>query len=318
MTMIRENWPTLLLPGLRKTFHERLRDRSELFKREEVFGPGQGSRKAQESHQGIGEMGSDGFNQFQRNRRVPYDDFDPGFKTDLVHRSFAKGMIVERELMEDNQYPDAGIPREVTEEVEKLGNAAAIHREKSAANLFRNAFTDSGVDDEGHPIAGADGVGLCSEAHPLSPSNASTQSNEGTLSFGRDNVKTTALAMREFTDDRGELVSIKPDLLLVPPELGDAARILVGTTNEPGSDHNDINTLKGRYTVVEWDYLTDSNAWFMIDSGLKGDHLVWYDRVLPEFDTEGDFDAIQAKYRAFYRFSRGYDAWQWIFGQNPS
>lgn len=317
MTMIKENWATLLLPGLRKIWHTRMRDREELFKRTSIF-PIDSSQKAAESTQGIGELGPDGWNEFQKTGRVGYDAFDRGFKTDLVHRRFAKGMIVERELMDDNLYAAAGIPKSVKQEVGKLADSAALHREKSAVNVFRNAFTDSGVDDEGHPIAGSDAVGLCSEAHPLSPENAATQSNEGTLALSKDNIKETNLLMRRFTDDRGELVVIKPGTLLVPPELGDAARIIVGTDKDPDSAENAINTLKGRYKVVEWDYLTDANAWFMMDDILKEEHLVWYDRILPEFDSEGDFDTIQAKYRGYYRFSRGWDAWQWVFGHNPA
>lgn len=317
MTMIRDNWPTLLLPGLRRIFHTRMRDTEELFKRTSIF-PIEDSTKATESTQGIGEMGADGWNNFQKTRRITYDDFDPGFKATLEHRTFAKGMVVERELMDDNQYGAAGIPRQVKQRVEKLSRSAALHREHSAANVFRNAFTDVGIDDEGHPIAGYDGVGLCSTAHPLSPTSADVQSNEGTLDMTKENIAATKLLMRRFTDDKGELVVIKPGTLLVPPELGERAVIINGTINDPDSAENAINPQKGRWNIIEWDYLTDANAWFMLDDGLKSEHLVWYDRVAPEFDSEGDFDTVQAKYRGYYRFSRGWDAWQWIFGHNPA
>jgi hypothetical protein len=295
-----------------------MRETEVLFKRTDLF-PIDTSTKASESTQGIGEMGSGGWNNFRKTRRLGYDGFDPGFKTTLEHRVFAKGMIVERELMEDNQYPNAGIPRQVKQEVQKLGRSAALHREHSAANVFRNAFTDAGEDDEGMPIAGFDGVGLCSEAHPLGPENAATQSNEGTLALTADNLATTKLLMREFTDDVGELIVVAPGHLLVPPELGDTARIINETDRDLGTANNDVNPQKGRWKITEWDYLTDPNAWFMIDDGLKSEHLVWYDRVAPEFDSEGDFDSGgDAKYRGYYRFSRGWDAWQWIFGHNPA
>lgn len=317
MTLISENWANLLTPGLRSLFHTRLRSREDLFKRSTVFNV-ETSQRAFEDFQGVGEVGTAGFNEFAKTGRVPYDEFELGWKTRLEHRRFAQGIVIERELMDDNLYAGAGIPKSVTGRVEKLADAAAVHREKSAASLFTNAFTDSGLDSEGFAIAQADSVGLCSTAHPATPTNTSTQSNEGTLALSSANLTTTALLMREFTDDRGELVSIKPDTLLVPPELEETALQIVGSDRVLGSANNDVNINKGRYNVVAWDYLTDSNAWFVIDSVLKDQHLVWLDRIAPEFAMAEDFDTIQAKWRAYYRFSRGADAWQWILGQNPS
>lgn len=317
MTLISEIWGNLLTPGLRKIFHARMRQREELFKRAQVF-PIDTSQRQFEDFQGVGEVGTAGFNEFAKTGRVPYDEFELGWKTRLEHRRFAQGIVIERELIDDNLYADAGIPKSITGKVTKLADAAAVHREKSAASLFTNAFTDSGVDAEGFPIAGADSVGLCSTAHPATPTNSSTQTNEGTLSLTGGNLTTTALLMREFTDDRGELINVHPDTLLVPPELEETALQIVGTDRVLGSNNNDININKGRYNVVAWDYLTDSNAWFVIDSMLKSEHLVWLDRIAPEFAMTEDFDTLQGKWRGYYRYSRGFDAWQWIYGQNPS
>lgn len=313
MTMIARNWPTLLAPGLRKVFHLRLRKREELFKRTQIF-PVDTSQKAYEDYQGIGELGQEGWNEFEKVGRVPYDGFDPGFKTRLEHREYAKGVVLQRKLMDDNLYPEAGIPKDYTGKVEKLADSAGVQREKSAADVFANAFTDTGLDAEGFSVGGADGVGLCSTAHVDSPSHSSTQSNKGTEAFGEAAVKATQLAMRRFKDDRGQQIAIHPDTLLVPPELEEAALKLLNSELMAGTNFNDVNVLKGRFNVVAWDYLTDPKAWFMIDSGLKSQHLVWLDRVDPEFDSTQDFDTIQAKFRAYMRYSRGFDDWRWLFG----
>jgi len=311
--MISENWAALLEPGLRRVFHLRMRAREALFKRTVVF-PTDSSVRAFEDMQGVGELGTDGWN-IEDSGRVQYDRFRRGYLTRLEHREFAKGVVVERKLMEDNLYPGAGIPREITGRVEKLATSAAIKREKSAANVFINAFTDSGTDDEGQPIAGADLVGLCSTAHPNGPDGQSgTQSNEGTTALSRTSLRDTALDMREFTDDAGELVLANPNQLLIPPELEDTAEIITRSEQDPDSAENAVNPQRGRYQITSWDYLTDANNWFLIDSALKEEHLVWLDRVLPEFASEGDFDTLQAKYRGYMRFSRGFDDWRWIFG----
>ncbi len=317
MAMIPENWPTLLAPGLRKVFHTRMRSRDANFKRTSIF-PVETSTRAYEDYQGVGELGSDGWSQFEKTGRVSYDGFEAGWKTRLEHREFAKGVTIQRKLLEDALYPAAGIPNSVNSRVEKLADSAAVHRERSAAEIFINAFTDSGVDSDGFSVAGADSVGLCSTAHPATPSNSSTQSNEGTLALTSANVSATRLLMRAFTDDRGELIVVNPDLLLVPPELEETALQIVGTDLEVGSANNTINTNKNRYEVVSWDYLSDANAWFLIDKMLRDQHLVWLDRTAPEFQSTSDFDTLQAKFRGYSRFSRGFSGWQWIYGNNPS
>lgn len=313
--LIEGNWQALLTPGLRRIFHLRMRARDDLFKRTNIF-PTDTSQRAFEEHQGIGELGTDAWNEFERTGRVPYDRFARGFKTQLAHHEFAMGVIVERKLIDDNLYPGSGIPKSISGRVEKLADSLAVKREKSAATLFNNAFTAAGSDNEGFPIPGADGVALCSASHPNGPEDTTTQSNTGVLTLTQDNVTATRILMRKFKDDRGELVSISPDTLLVPPELEEAATIINNTPRDVGTNNNDVNVQQGRWNIVSWDYLTDATRWFMIDSVLREQHLVWYDRVEPEFQSEENFDTLAGKWRAYMRYSRGFDDWRWVFGQD--
>jgi len=193
--------------------------------------------------------------------------------------------------------------------------------EQDAVNVFINGFTDSGTNRMGASMAGADGVGLLSTAHPYSPRNTNTtQANEGTLALNIDNLDTTRQAMRNFTDDKGNLLGISPDLLLVPPELERTATQMLSerAIYEPGSAQYDVNMFSGRLRPIVWDRLTDSNAWFMIDSTLMKSHLIWQWRIRPEFSQAEDFDGLTAKYRGYMRYGIGWTDWKWIYGQNPS
>lgn len=318
--IIAQNWPMLLVPGLRKIWHTSMGATERTFMRTTIF-PIETSRKARESYQGVGELGSDMWNQFEKMGRVPYDGLSPVWPQELVHRRYAGGMQIEREAIEDNLYGDSGLPTEIPRDAAAraaaLGRSAAIHRERSAAALFNNAFTDAGTDEEGHPIAGPDGVGLVSTAHKHSATNAATQSNEFTLALTGDNLNTVKLAMEAFTDDRGNLSPSNPDTLLVPPALENIARIINGSELDPTSANNAINPNKGRWEIVVWKWLRDPTAWFVIDSARKRESLVWLDRVLPEFAAESDFDTFIAKYRGYYRFSRGWNDYRWIAGSKP-
>ncbi len=74
----------------------------------------------------------------------------------------------------------------------------------------------------------------------------------------------------------------------------------------------------GRLRPLVWNRLTDANAWFLMDSRLLKQHLIWQWRIRPEFAQDGDFDGIQFKFRAYMRYTIGWRDWRFIYGQNPA
>lgn len=311
MTIAAANWAELLTPQTTEAFYVGFTNdgrRASLIP--QVYRM-ETSQRAFEEHIGVGQFSSAGWN-FERTGRVEYDDRNKGYLKRFTHAEFAKGFIVQRKLIDDN------MTSVVFDNANELGDSAFRFREKAAALTFNNGFTDSGTDDYGFPIAGPDAVGLLSLAHPYSPIDATTQANEGTLSLTKDNVRTTRQAMMAFKDDRGDKLNVMPDLLLVPPELEDDALTIVRSSLDPTSANNAINPQAGRFQVVTWHYLTDTNAWFMVDSGRMKRDLIWYERIPVEFGREQDFDTFESKFRAYMRFSRGWRDYRFIFGQNPS
>ena len=312
-----ENWAELLTPGLRSIFHLRLHNRESLFKRSDLFTTDTSTRSYEEILP-IGEMDSNNWD-FEDNGRVQYGEFEKGYKARWTHIEFAKGFTVRRKLVDDNLYPGAEIPKTLTQQATKLADNAALQRERSAASLFNGAFTDSGVDVNGFPYTGPDGVGLCSAAHPLSPTNTSdTQTNEGVLALTIDNVRDTKVAFNAFTDDKGEPLALDPGTILVPPELEDTLFRITDSELYPGGAENDVNPQRGRWKSIVWPFLSSANAWFMMDDTYRSESLIWYERVPLEFDAVGDFDTLQMKWRAYMRYSRYWADWRWIYAQNPT
>lgn len=275
----------------------------------------QGSSFATESSQAIGGMTADGWN-FEDSGRVQYGEAVKGYAETFTHKEFARGAMIERKLVDDTQWA------QITNLVANLGDAAFRVREAAGAQVFINAFsaaTSATLDKYGVDSVGPDSVALCSAAHPRHPLDASsTDSNEGTESLTEAGLSATRQAMQAFGDLNGELLMVMPDEVLVPPELEDTALKLIRSAQEPGSANNAINPQSGRFTVKVWHYLTDANAWFMIDSARRRQHLLWYNRIPLEFKPEEDFDTLVSKYRAYMRFSLGWTDWRWIYGQNPS
>jgi phage major head subunit gpT-like protein len=310
MPMIAANWAELLTPQTTDAFYAGFTDEGRRTSMIPAIYRVENSERAFEEHIGVGQFSAEGWN-FEQTGRVPYDDRNKGYKKTFTHVEFAKGFMVQRKLIDDN------LTNIVFDDARELGDSAFRKREKSAAALFNNAFTDSGTDSEGFAIAGPDGVGLLSAAHPYGPMNTgSTQANEGVLPLTAANVSTTRQLHMALADDQGDILNIMPDTLLVPPELEDAALIYTKSTLDPASANNAINPQTGRFNVLTWHYLTDATAWFMIDSARMKRDLIWYERIPVEFDREVDFDTFIAKFRAYMRYSRGFRDWRWIYGQN--
>ena len=308
MPLTSGNFADLLAPPLVRTFNLAMGRPQPMI---DMLFKVENSTRYEEQYQGLGAQGL--VPPFEGT--VPYTDFDAGYRVDIRNYEFAQGLQIERRLVDDQQ------GNQITGRAQNMADAFGITQETDAANIFINGFTDSGTNRMGASTNGADGVALLSAAHPHSPANTNnTQSNEGTLALTIDNLDTTRQAMRNFTDDAGQLLGINPDMLLVPPELERTATQLVSerAIYEPGSAQYDVNMFSGRFRPVVWNRLTDANAWFLIDSTLMKQHLIWQWRIRPEFSQAEDFDGLTAKYRGYMRYGIGWTDWRWIFGQNPS
>lgn len=259
------------------------------------------SQTATEKSFGVGTLGSDGWD-FETTGRVEYDDIHKGWEKTYTHQEFAKGVVVQRKLIDDNQ------TRIAFGNARALGDSAFRLREKDAASVFNSAFTDSGPD----------GQSLCDTDHPYSAEDSTTYSNEGSSALSKSSVASTRILMQKFVDDTGDLMDVMPDTLIIPPELEDTAIEITRSGLDPTSANNAVNPQQGRFRYIVWHYLTDANNWFMTEAARQKQFLNWFDRVALEFAPEEDFDTLQRKYRAYMRYSYGYDDARWIYGHAVS
>jgi len=296
---ISEQWAYLLEPGLRTIFEMQAEALAAQSRIPLLFNVTT-SNKAQEFDLGVG--GFADFNEFEG--RIEYDDHDQGYRTTYTHKEYVKGFKVERKLVDDDLY------NIINERPRGLALSATRTMEKHAASVFNNAFSSS--------YTGGDSVALCSASHPYSPENATVQSNTGTSALSYDAIIATKKLMRSYTDDRGELVPINPDTLLIPPELEDQAFEIMKASGKPGTADNDANYAATTISrTIVWDYMTDANNWFLIDSQLARLRLNWFNRVPLDFkmDPTSDF-TLEARFRAYMRYSYGWSDWRWVYGHN--
>ena len=296
MITISENWANLLEPGLRKVFTDefiRLAQDSRIPMLFDV----NSSSKAHEYDLGVGAFGS--WNEYKG--AIEYGDNEELWKTTYTHVEFARGIAVERKLVDDDMY------NVINRRAQGLAYGGYLKRETDAASMYNSAFSSA--------VTGADGVELCG-SHPYSPSNPTTQSNKGTTALSYDAVIATQLLMRGFKNDRGDLAPSHGSLLIVPPALQDEAWTITESVGKPGTANNDGNFVasQGMATVV-WDYLTDTNNWFLVDPRLLKMYANWFDRTPMEFavDPSSDFSLV-AKYRGYMRYSYGWSDWRFVYG----
>lgn len=297
MANVSNNWAELLTPGLKGIFGQHQREMKDYVPL--IFNV-ETSTKAFEQFLGTGELGI----MDEWTGSVSYEDFEKGFKATFTHKKYSKGMQIERELVDDDQYS------EIKAKTKRLSRVTHQTRQIHAASVFNNAFSGG--------FLGPDGKPLCSASHQKMPGSSATISNLGALELNADNVETTRTNALAWTDDKDNKILTQLDTILVPSALRKKALIIAETDDEPDTTEHGINVWKGNLKVIEWPYLTDVNAWFMVDSARAKEELLWFDRRKPDFSNQVDFDTEIAKYKVIGRWSYGWLSPLWVYGNNPS
>ncbi len=295
MPLISENWANLLEPGLRKVFDDQYRERPSNLP---VIFNMQSSKKAVEHDLTTGSLAD--FIPMQGT--VPYDDVGEGFKTDYTHQELARGIKVERKLVDDDLY------NIINKRPRMLALSARRRREKDGASILNNSFSSG--------VVGGDGVALCSSAHP-SNNGGATQSNLGTLSLSAVNVEATRRLMIGFKDDRDGIIEVIPDMIIAPLQLEETLFEILNSKGKVDTAQNNANFHFGKYKALVWpNYLTSSTKWWMVDSQMMKEAFNWFDRVPVEFQKDREFDTYNAKYSGYMRYSFGWSEWRHIMGNN--
>lgn len=309
------NFKEHFTPILKHVWSESLADKKKNSKRYEIFGSDTMTSHSQKTS-AMGSMDPRDWN-FRKHGRVQYAGLEPGFTKEWKPVEFAKGIQVDRALVDDIIDGTGQIPKDLSRTPQALAEAFEVFCETVAAEIFNFAFTDAGTTPNGFNIAGPDGVGLVSTAHPLGPNNSATQSNEHTLALTPDNLDTVCIAMENVTDDVGTKLGLTPTHLLVPTALRRKAREILESDKDPNNANNTVNTLSRSLELIVWPYLTDATAWFVLDMGRAKQHLLWIDRVKVELASAKDDDTQIYKWLVYARFDRGFDDWKWIQGAKP-
>jgi hypothetical protein len=233
---------------------------------------------------------------------VTYDDVAEGYDGTITPLEYASGFMIQRRLFD---YDQTGI---IEGKPSSLALAFARTRQKHAAQWFNNATS---VDSTWNSFT--ENVALASNSHTTRASGVSTAT-------GFDNLVTTALStvaivaariqFRGFRDDRGNRMSNMPNALIVPVDLCQQAYEIIESMGVPENATNAANYNKGKYEVIEWEYITDTNNWAIADTTMMKKNHIWYQDLPYEFAMVEDFDTLVGKWRLYARHGHGHRDWR--------
>ena len=226
---------------------------------------------------------------------VAYDSEAQGFTTRFTHIAYALGYIVTHEELKDNLYTEVSNTRAAS-----LARGFRQTKERVGAGVYNRAFNPTYV--------GGDGVSLLNTAHPNTSGGTWSNKLAVDADFSEASLEALTIQIMKATDDRGLLINLMPQSLIVAPDEWYNANRILNSVYQPGTANNDINVLKATNVLPMGikvnHYLTDPNAWFVRTNVANG--LSYFEREAISFDQDNDFDTMNAKAKGYERYSFGW------------
>ncbi len=225
---------------------------------------------------------------------IQYDTERQAFTTRYTPVVFSLGFVITREAYDDDQYDVVG-----KRKAQGLAFSMRQTKEIVGANVYNRAFTSGYV--------GGDGSILAVSSHPNLAGGTWSNVLGTAADLSEASLEQACIDIAGFTNDRGLLIAVRPQTLVIPRQLIYEAKRILGTDGRVGTNNNDLNALKTMGAipkVVTNHFLTDTDAWFIrtdVKNGMK-----YFERNADEFAMDNDFDTENAKYKARMRFVFGW------------
>jgi len=296
--MVSGTFSKLLAPGLQKVFHRSYNETPEIWGT--LFNMNKSDR-AYEDH--FSWAGFEPFQNYDELEEIQLRNAKPGYTVRYVHRKWGLGYQLSQELVDDNLY--SGV---IETFPAHLARSARATKETVAATIFNLGFS------AGQP--GGDGKALFAVDHPLYGAASGTNSNRFTSAtpLSHTALQAALIQLKRAKADDDIFSPVTPSFLLIPDQLGPAAREILGTPTVPYSTDRTINTLSDSgLTIVEWSYLTSADNWFLMAP--KAQTALHYFERWPMRQIMKDIEENQSmKHLAYERYSFGFSDHYGTFG----
>ena len=251
------------------------------------------------------------------------DTYAEGYAKFIAHNTFSKSVIISKEMRDDNQWDEA--EQKVVNLVQASKRTRAKFVTAALAASIGSTTTMTFGGQSGLDIACADTLALFNSAHPLKNAGQGvTQGNHFSDVLGSNTVVLNKVAnvMRNFKDDRGEVLGFTADTIICPgndPEYEDFIKRVIGSDGEVGTNNNDINTQRGRWKLIVnplWTpTISATNHPLIIMSSealkeLQGTKL--FSRTPLDVENEVKVESRNMVYNGFERYSLAFTNWRHV------
>lgn len=249
------------------------------------------------------------------------DDYEQGYEKFVEHATFALEVEISKELKDDNMIDTA---RQKTINLVQAYKRTRARLTTQAITGAVGAATSISFNGATIDITTGDGKALFNEAHTLKSVVGTTQCNFFSDVLGSTTVVLNKAAnkMRNFKDDKGNVLGFMPDTVILPgndPEYEDFVKRVIGSDGEVGTNNNDINTQRGKWKFVvdpEWTpTISSTNHPVILLSSeamkaLQG--TKFYDRTKLDIMTDVDVHSRNLTYNGFARMSITHPNWRHV------
>jgi|TARA_R110000803_G_C11958039_1_gene318397 hypothetical protein len=237
---------------------------------------------------------------------VNFDSASEGYTARYTHETVSLAFALTQEAIEDNLYDQLG--RRYTK---ALARSMQHTKEVKGANVLNNAF------DSDHTIG--DGKVLIATDHPLAGGGSAANRATTMADLNETSLEDNIIDISTFVDDRNLTIAVRPDKIIVPPQLTFVADRLLNTPGRVSSSDNDINSIRNQGSIPNGfsvnHYLTDPDAYFILTSvNSDGEGLKMFNRSSLNTSMEPEFSTGNIRYKARERYSFGVSNWRGVFG----
>jgi len=297
MALVKSDIPKLLEAGLRTVFFEAYEAAPSDWQRVSTVVP---SEHDTEKYAWLGSTPK--VREF-KDERIPAGLYQHDYT--IKNKTWEASIAVDRSALEDDEYGQIKL------RIQELAQEVKRHQDEVVFALLKDGFATLCYD----------GQYYFDTDH--SEGESGTQSNKGTTALSATSLQAAFTAMMKNKDDRGKVMGIIPDTLVVPPDLKWTATELLESVYAPdvvsGKTDTRRNVLSGVVELIVSPYLTDSNDWLLLCARRIVKPVIFQSRIPVEFaalesNSENGFMRDQFVYGVRARYNVGYGLWQLAYG----
>lgn len=254
------------------------------------------------------------FQDVGENGATPQDSFQEGFCKVIEPSTWKLGFSITAEMMEDNKIGD------ISNAAKRFTTSYGRTREQFGAALLSNGHNAKMKwNKKEYSITCADGKPFFFKEHPSKVDGVSLkQSNLFKGAFSVLTLDAVQEAMQDFKDDKGNLLNVKPDTIIIPNSGPLKREVLaaVGSELDPRNNNNAWNFQCGLWNVLVWAELPKTIGgkpyFILMDSDYMQQYecMPWLDRIKLKVDSYIDHNTHANVFSGRSRFAAGFNNWR--------